>query len=72
LTDGHWSEDFPFPGAKELGKRYAKKVNKYSLKVGFDDTLVQMPSTAIKKAGTLDSEKVKQVFLWKVTLAPMG
>lgn len=40
-----------------------KKVNKYSLRVRVDYALVQMPSTAIEKAGTLDSEKVKQVFL---------
>ena len=25
LMDGFWSEDLPYPGAKELGSRYAKE-----------------------------------------------
>ena len=63
LCDGFWSMDFPYPGAKELGERYVKKFNKYSLSIGATYGLCQILWTAIEKAGTLDSAKVRQAVL---------
>jgi len=60
LTDGHWSEYFPYPGAKELGERFTKKFNKQSVSVGMYYALCQVLWKAIENAGTLDSAKVKQ------------
>jgi branched-chain amino acid transport system substrate-binding protein len=63
LCDGFWSMDFPYPGAKELGERYVKKFNKYSLSIGALYGLCQILWTAIEKAGTLDSAKVREAVL---------
>jgi branched-chain amino acid transport system substrate-binding protein len=63
LCDGFWSMDFPYPGAKELGERYVKKFNKYSLSIGATYGLCQILWTAIEKAGTLDSAKVRAAVL---------
>jgi branched-chain amino acid transport system substrate-binding protein len=63
LCDGFWSMDFPFPGAKELGKRYYDKFKKYSVSVGAVYGLCQVLWQAIEKAGTLDSAKVRQTVI---------
>ena len=63
LCDGFWSMDFPFPGAKNLGKRYHDKFKKYSMSVGAVYGLCQILCQAIEKAGTLDSAKVRQAVL---------
>jgi len=63
LCDGFWSMDFPYPGAKELGERYVKKFNKYSLSIGALYGLCQILWTAVEKAGTLDSAKVREAVL---------
>lgn len=63
VCDGFWSMDFPFPGAKELGERYHKKFNKYSVSVGATYALAQILWQAIEKAGTLDGAKVRQAVL---------
>jgi branched-chain amino acid transport system substrate-binding protein len=63
LCDGFWSMDFPYPGAKELGERYVKKFNKYSLSIGATYGLCQILWTAIEKAGTLNSAKVREAVL---------
>jgi len=64
LTDGFWSMDFPFPGAKELGERYYKDFDeKYSVAVGAGYALCQILFQAIEKAGTLDNATVRQAVL---------
>lgn len=72
LCDGFWSMDFPYPGAKELGERYVKKFNKYSLSIGATYGLCQILWTAIEKAGTLDSAKVRAAVLTNEFETVMG
>jgi branched-chain amino acid transport system substrate-binding protein len=63
MTDGFWSQDFPFPGCKELGERYSKKFKKHSVAIGMLYSLPQILSQAIEKAGTLDGAKVREAIL---------
>jgi branched-chain amino acid transport system substrate-binding protein len=63
LCDGFWSEDYPFPGAKELGEAYYKEFNSRSVSVGMYYAVCQILWQAIEKAGTLDSAKVRQAVL---------
>ncbi|MCU0580716.1 MAG: amino acid ABC transporter substrate-binding protein [Desulfobacterota bacterium] len=63
LSDGFWSMDFPFPGARQLGERYYEKFKKYSVSIGATYGLCQILWQAIEKAGTLDSAKVRQAVL---------
>ena len=63
MSDGFWTEDWPFPGAKELGQRYRKQFNKDSTAIGFYYALCQALWVAIEKAGTLDGAKVRQAVL---------
>jgi branched-chain amino acid transport system substrate-binding protein len=63
LADGFWSEDYAFPGAKELGARYFKKFGKKSTSIGLYYADCQILWEAIEKAGTLDSAKVKQAVM---------
>jgi branched-chain amino acid transport system substrate-binding protein len=63
LSDGFWSMDFPYPGARPLGERYYEKFKKYSVSVGATYGLCQILWQAIEKAGTLDSAKVRKAVL---------
>ncbi|MGB6066812.1 MAG: amino acid ABC transporter substrate-binding protein [Desulfomonilaceae bacterium] len=63
LCDGFWTMDFPYPGAKELGEKYFKKFNKYSVSVGATYALCQTLFKAIEASGTLDGAKVRQAVL---------
>lgn len=63
LSDGHWSMDYPFAGAKELGERFHKKFDKYSVTVGPLYALGQVLFASIEKAGVLDSLKVREAML---------
>jgi branched-chain amino acid transport system substrate-binding protein len=63
LMDGFWSEDFKYPGAKELGTRYYKNFNKHSVSIGLYYALCQILWEAIEKAGTLDSAAIKKAVL---------
>ena len=63
LSDGFWSMDFPYPGARQLGERYYDKFKKYSVSVGATYGLCQILWQAIEKAGTLDSAKVRKAVL---------
>ncbi len=60
LADGFWSENFTYPGAKELGKRYQEKFQKQSVSVGLWYATAQILWQAIERAGTLDSAKVRE------------
>lgn len=63
LADGFWSEDFPFPRSKELGKLYYQKYQKQSVSIGMFYALCQTLFSAIEKAGTLDGAKVREAVL---------
>lgn len=63
VSDGHWSQDYPFAGSRELGERYFQKFNKYSVSVGAFYGLTQILWQAIEKAGSLDSAKVRQAVI---------
>ncbi len=72
FCDGFWSMDYPFPGAKELGKSYYEKHKKHSVSVGMYYALCQVLWQAIEKAGTLDSVKVRQTVLYNDFDTVMG
>jgi branched-chain amino acid transport system substrate-binding protein len=72
LSDGFWSMDFPYPGAKELGERYHKDFGKYSVSVGATYALCQSLFQAIEKAGTLDGAKVREAVLGHTFETMMG
>lgn len=63
FCDGFWSEDYPFPGAKELGERYYDDFGKHSISAGLYYAACQILWQAIEKAETLDSAKVRQAVL---------
>lgn len=63
LCDGFWSMDYPFKGAKKLGRSYYKEFRKRSVGIGMYYALCQTLWKAIEKAGTLDSAKVRQAVL---------
>ena len=63
LLDGFWSEDYPYPGAKELGMRFYKEFGKHSVSIGLYYATCQILWEAIEKAGTLDSAAVKAAVL---------
>lgn len=63
LCDGFWSEDYPFPKARELGERYYNDYEKRSVGVGMYYAVCQTLWQAIEKAGTLNSAEVRQAVL---------
>jgi branched-chain amino acid transport system substrate-binding protein len=63
LADGFWSENWGFPGGKELGERYFKKFHKRSVSIGLYYASCQILWEAIQKAGSVDSAKVKQAVM---------
>jgi branched-chain amino acid transport system substrate-binding protein len=63
VADGFWSEDFPYPGSKELGERYYKQFKKRSVSIGLYYAICQTLFTAIENAGTLDGAKIRQAVL---------
>jgi branched-chain amino acid transport system substrate-binding protein len=63
LCDGFWSEDYPYPGVKELAKKYYEKYKKHSVSIGAFYANAQILFKAIERAGSTDSAKVRdQVF----------
>lgn len=58
LTDGFWSESFPYTGAKELGQRYQNEFKKDSVTVGAFYANAQVLLRAIEAAGTTDADAV--------------
>jgi branched-chain amino acid transport system substrate-binding protein len=59
VTDGMWSDNFPYPGAQELGKRFYNKFERQSTTAGLWYATAQTLLQAIERAGTLDSAKVR-------------
>jgi len=71
LADGFWSEQYPYPGAKELGERFRKDFKRTSVTIGLFYTQAKILLEAIEKAGTLDGAKVRDVVIkthWKNTV----
>jgi branched-chain amino acid transport system substrate-binding protein len=60
VTDGMWSDNFPYPKAQELGQRFAAKFQKQSTTAGLWYATAQTLLQAIERAGTLDSAKVRK------------
>ena len=60
VTDGFWSDNFPYPKAKELGKRFYDKFQRQSTTAGLWYATAQTLLKAIERAGTLDSAKVRE------------
>ncbi len=63
MCDGFWSESYPYPGAKELGARFTKDYKKQSVSVGLFYATAQILFSAIEKAGSLDSAKVRDAVI---------
>ncbi len=63
VYDAFWSEDYPFKGAKDLGKRYTKEFGKQAVGAGMYYAVAQTLFKAIELAGTLDNAKVRQAVL---------
>jgi len=63
LCDGFCSEDYPFKGAKDLGKHFYEEFGKYSVSIGMYYAVCQALWQTIEKAGTLDGAKVRQAVL---------
>lgn len=59
IADGFWSEDFPFPGSKDLGERYVKDFGKHSVTIGAFYANAQILFSAIERSGSIDSAKVR-------------
>ena len=59
IHDGFWSEDLPYPMAKEIGQRYAKQFGRDSVSIGLYYANPQILAMAIEKAGSIDSAKVR-------------
>ncbi len=64
VSDGHWAEALGAPGSKALGEKYRAEFGptKYSVTIGNFYALVQALAQAIETAGSLDNEKVRDVF----------
>ena len=72
VTDGFWSMDYPFNGAKELGQKYYEAFKEYSVTVGLPYALAQSLFQAIEKAGSVDGAKVREAVLSNTFDTVMG
>jgi branched-chain amino acid transport system substrate-binding protein len=59
IHDGFWVENNGAPMSKELGARFKKQFGRDSVSVGHHYAAVQVLSTAIEKAGSVNSAKVR-------------
>jgi branched-chain amino acid transport system substrate-binding protein len=63
LSDGHWSKEYPYAGVKALAKRYFESFQRDSISVGAFYATASILWSAIGKAGSLDSAKVRRAVL---------
>ncbi len=61
LHDGFWTENNGQPMSKELGQRYVKQFGRDSVSVGHHYASPQVLAMAIERAGSIKSEKVRDV-----------
>ncbi|WP_082143763.1 amino acid ABC transporter substrate-binding protein [Nitratireductor soli] len=59
ISDGFWSQDFPFTGSKELGECYTAEFHKPSVTIGAFYANAQVLFRAIERVGTTDSAAVR-------------
>lgn len=59
VCDGFWSEDYPYPLCKELGKRYTEKFKKRTVSIGGFYVGAQTLLMAIERAQSYDKVKVR-------------
>lgn len=59
ICDGFWSEEFPYPLCKELGKRYTDKYKKRSVSIGAFYGTAQVLFMAIERAKSYDKTAVR-------------
>ena len=59
ICDGFWSESFPYPLCKELGKRYTEKFNKRTVSIGGFYVGPQTLLMAIERTQSYDKAKVR-------------
>ena len=55
-----WSDNFPYPKAQELGKRFYGAFQRQSTTAGLWYANAQVLLQAVERAGTLDSAKVRE------------
>ena len=63
ISDGHWSENYPYPGARELGERFRADFGHTSISVGAFYALAQVLWQAIEQAGSLNPALVRHAVL---------
>lgn len=63
LSDGHWSKAYPYAGVQTLAKRYYETFQRDSISVGAFYAAASILWSAIGKAGSLDSAKVRRAVL---------
>jgi branched-chain amino acid transport system substrate-binding protein len=63
LSDGHWSKEYPYAGVKALAKRYFESFQRDSISVGAFYATASILWSAIGKAASLDSAKVRRAVL---------
>jgi branched-chain amino acid transport system substrate-binding protein len=64
VSDGHWAEALGAPGSKELGDAFRAEfgATKYSVTIGNFYSLIQGLAQAIETAGSIDPQKVRDVY----------
>lgn len=63
ISDGFWSEDYPYPGAERLGHKFFQRFNRKSVSVGLPYACCQILWAAIEAAGSLDSAAIRKAVL---------
>jgi branched-chain amino acid transport system substrate-binding protein len=63
VSDGFWSEDYPYPGAKRLGDLFYERFDKRSVSVGLYYAGCQILFKAIEAAGTLDGAAIRKAVI---------
>lgn len=63
LSDGHWSKEYPYTGVQTLAERYHESFQRDSISVGAFYATASILWSAIAKAGSLDSAKVRRAVL---------
>lgn len=61
IHDGFWAETLPYPRCKELGQRFKDKFGMDSVNVGLYYANPWVLKQAVEKAGSIKSEKVREV-----------
>jgi branched-chain amino acid transport system substrate-binding protein len=59
IHDGFWSDKYGAPGSKELQERFVKQFKRDSTSIGIFYANPQILAMAIEKAGSIESEKVR-------------